>query len=529
MNGMRLPNGKQIFGVLGFEASAPNRLPMLKRMLTRIGLIVAVCCLSVCCQRHALAQAGLRESLERLDTNGNGEIDPREITPLSRPYLERIAETRRLSLSRPNPIDKLQEAARIYFAMQNGVTRDEVKPEREGQLRDFGMGRHEPMIPEFGIGDVKYPYTEDDLDDAERLVRRYDRDRDGTIDREEARRADWSRRDPFADDFNKDDRLNRLELAQRYARRRILSSDSSELIQKVRRTGNGIEPSKVDPRRDDSRNRRRRGGDTYRLAAGVMTRFDLNRSGMLEREESAKLGMPVAEIDLDRNGEISREELYNHLAQVQEQAGGLGEGIPGWFYERDTDRDNQVSLAEFAPEPTEELVTEFVSWDANDDGLITTAELAGSQAAMGGSFQSEEGLPLPPGRTVISEIEVDEDFLIADLNVKISITHSYVGCLDAFLTGPEGERIELFTEVGGGDDNFNETIFDDQAGNPIVKGRPPFEGSYVPEGLLKRQPGLSAYNGKSIKGIWQLVIRGTRSERFGMLHSWSLESRPVEE
>ncbi|MCM2372680.1 proprotein convertase P-domain-containing protein [Aporhodopirellula aestuarii] len=478
--------------------------------------------------QRVFAQAGLRESLEQLDTNGNGEIDPKEITPLARPYLERIAEARRMSLDRPNRIDKLQEAARIYYAKQNGVAREEVRPERVGQLRPFGTARHEPLVPEFGIGDVKYPYTEGDLDEAEKSLRRYDRDRDGTIDRDEARRGDWTHRDPFADDLNKDDRLSRLELAQRYARRRMLSSESSELLQKVKRAGTGIEPSKTVSRSDDYRGRRARGGTTQWLSASIMGRFDLNRNGKLEREESARLGMPVAEMDLDRNGEISREELHQHLEQVQEEVGGLNEGIPGWFYERDIDRDNQVSLAEFAPEPTPETIAEFVSWDANDDGLITTAELMGLRAAVGGTFRCDEGVALPPGRTVISEIEIDEDFLIADLNVQLSITHSYTGYLDAYLTGPGGERIELFTEVGGTDDNFNETIFDDQATNPIVKGRPPFEGSYIPEGLLKREPGLSIFNGKSVKGIWQLVIRGTRSDRFGMLHSWSLQARPLE-
>lgn len=31
-----------------------------------------------------------------------------------------------------------------------------------------------------------------------------------------------------------------------------------------------------------------------------------------------------------------------------------------------------------------------------------------------------------------------------------------------------------------------------------------------------------------MKGIWQLVIRGSRSDRFGMLHSWGLTVTPEE-
>ena len=110
----------------------------------------------------------------------------------------------------------------------------------------------------------------------------------------------------------------------------------------------------------------------------------------------------------------------------------------------------------------------------------------------------------------------------------LSITHSHTSYLDAYLTGPDGQRIELFTEVGGNDDHFDGTIFDDQSQTPITKARPPFQGSFIPEGALKRQPSLGSFNGKSVKGVWQLVVRGSRSERWGMLHSWELIVTPVD-
>nr|MBC8874928.1 proprotein convertase P-domain-containing protein [Planctomycetota bacterium] len=104
----------------------------------------------------------------------------------------------------------------------------------------------------------------------------------------------------------------------------------------------------------------------------------------------------------------------------------------------------------------------------------------------------------------------------------------YISYLDAYLTGPDGQRIELFTEVGGEGDHFDETILDDQGRYPIVKARPPFKGTFLPEALIKKQPSLSHFNGKSVKGVWQLVVRCTRSERFGMLHNWGLIVRPEE-
>ncbi len=353
----------------------------------------------------------------------------------------------------------------------------------------------------------------------------------GTLTARRRNAQDWTHRDPFDDDLNGDDRLSRLELAQRYARRRLLRGASNELVQKARRVGNGIESAEKEDEQNSREQSRwwQRGGNSYWLAASVLGRFDLNKNGRLEMQETQDLGIPTGMVDIDRDGELSRDELFAFLSQLQSEAGDPADGIPGWFYELDTNRDRQVSMAEFATEWTDEKLDEFASLDFNDDGFLTSLEVVKSKAMVGGSYSNRTAEVLPPGRTVISEIEISEDFLIGDLNVAISITHTHTGYLDAYLTGPDGQRIELFTEVGGHDDNFEETIFDDQSRYPITKARPPFKGTFMPEGLLKRQPSLSDFNEKSAKGVWQLVIRGTRSDRFGMLHHWSLLVRPIEQ
>jgi subtilisin-like proprotein convertase family protein/Ca2+-binding EF-hand superfamily protein len=491
---------------------------------TTTALVVGVCSCG-----ELYAQAGLRESLEKLDKNENGQIDPDEITPLARPYLERITKVRRMSLERSNDIDKLQEAARIYYALRNGVSDQDVRSEGESTVRPFGPEKDQPLIPEFGLGEIKYPYTQDDLDEADRTLRRYDRNRDGSVDREEAAIARWTHRNPFEADLNKDDRLNRLELAQRYARRRQLSDASGELRQKAWRTGSGVRSSERDEQRRDESQWWRRGGSRNWLTVTVLGRFDANRNGRLESEEAQNLGIPLGRIDADLDGELSREELQSFLTAMQDEAGDQADGLPGWFFELDADRDGQVAMSEFATEWTNDKLEEFAALDINDDGFLAAAEVASSKAMVGGSYRNETAQVLPPRMTIISEIEVSDDFVIADLNVQLSITHTNTSSLDAYLTGPDGQRIELFTEVGGSGDHFDQTIFDDQSRTPITKTKPPFEGSFLPEGLLKRQPSLSHFNGKSINGIWQLVIRGTRSDRFGMLHNWSLIAKPKDE
>lgn len=478
--------------------------------------------------KTAYGQSGLRESLERLDVDGDGEVEPEEITPLARPYLERITRAARMSIDRDNDIEDLQEAARRYHAQKNGASGRDVKPAGESTVKPFGMDDDEPLVPAFGLAEVKYPYTQDDLDFADRTMRSHDHNGDGYIDRAEAEHEEWTHRNPFDDDLNKDDRLSRMELTQRYARRRLLDDVSDELRRKDWRTGGEIRPTSRDrDRRDDSQWWRSRGNSTW-LTVSVLSRFDANKNGRLEPQEAQALGVPAAQIDIDRDGDLSREELHAYLQPLQEETGGLSEGIPGWFYELDSNRDRQVSMPEFTEEWTAEKVAEFDRLDINGDGLLTAEEVVRSKSMVGGSYTNHVAEVIPPGRTIISEIEVSEDYLIGDLNLQLSITHTYASRLDCYLTGPDGQRIELFTEVGGSDDNFDETIFDDQSRYPITKARPPFKGTFMPEGTAKRQPGLSHFNGKNVKGVWQLVIRATRSERFGMLHHWSLLVKPLD-
>ncbi|PAY18756.1 calcium sensor EFh [Rhodopirellula sp. SM50] len=480
-----------------------------------------------------LAQSGLRESLDLLDRNENGYIEPDEITTLSRPYLERIAEARRMSLDRPNRIENWQEAARIYHALKNGVAGERVRASDDRAVKSFRPRDEDPVVPEFGLPQVKYPYQFRDLEEADETLERYDRNRDGYLSRYEASRARWTHRDPFSMDLNNDDQLSRLELAQRYARRRMLSNDSSELIQQRRRTGSGVRPSEKES--EDDRRRRERsewwrtGGDRFWLTAAVLGRFDDNRNGRLEMEETVELGIPAGAVDADQNGELSRDELFAYFSNLQDQTGDQVEGLPGWFYELDLNRDKQVDLTEFATELTDARVAEFVALDTNQDGLLAPQEVMASKSMMGGVFENTDAEILPPKKTIVSEIDITENFLIADLNLQLSLTHTNVSHLDGYLTGPDGTRIELFTEIGGRDDHFDRTVFDDQASTPIVKARPPFEGSFQPEGLTKRQPSLAAFNGKTIHGVWQLTIRCSRSDRFGMLHRWSLIARPDEE
>jgi Ca2+-binding EF-hand superfamily protein len=52
----------------------------------------------------------------------------------------------------------------------------------------------------------------------------------------------------------------------------------------------------------------------------------------------------------------------------------LPPGLPEWFARKDTNEDGQISMAEFASRWTERDAREFIALDANNDGIITPEE-----------------------------------------------------------------------------------------------------------------------------------------------------------
>jgi uncharacterized repeat protein (TIGR01451 family) len=128
------------------------------------------------------------------------------------------------------------------------------------------------------------------------------------------------------------------------------------------------------------------------------------------------------------------------------------------------------------------------------------------------------GLPLPiqDNQDAIAVISVAEDFEITDLDVAVDISHTYTGDVDIYLRGPTGVEIALSRDNGGSGNDYDGTVFDDEAPTPIGDGSPPFAGSYRPE------VPLSTFDGLSSAGDWQLRVFDDGSGDTGMLNSWSL-------
>jgi subtilisin-like proprotein convertase family protein len=428
-------------------------------------------------------------------------------------------------LSRPNSVPRLEAAAKEYFEKRDRQSKDNVDPEPPAGPKGFGMDDDQTLVPGFGTATVRFPYTKDNVAEAESILKRSDRNGDGAIDRAEAERSRWTETNPFEADLNRDGKITKMELIQRYAKRNVMELRRGQQYKSPEIYDNG-EDNEWDWR--DWRRRREEDRGSRYLASTIMERFDFDKDNSLDPAEMKAAGIEVGKADFDRDGLVSRDELGQFLGtEMETVANQLSDAIPNWFFERDVNGDRQLQMVEFTNDWDAEKLDEFSSYDTNQDGILTTDEMLSSTNIVGGEFGNSQAKVLLPRDTVISEIVVDQDYTIGDLNVQVSITHTHDDHLDGYLLGPDGEQTELFTGVGGSDDHFDRTIFDDEAGENIAKSRPPFRGNFQPEALLKKQPGLSRYNGQNLKGVWQLIIRSSRSDRAGVLHGWSLNVRPA--
>lgn len=480
------------------------------------------------------------EWISRMDNDGNGFIEPDEISERGREYLLQFTRPYGIKLTRPNSVRILEEAAKRYRTVRESAATTPQQSTTENGIRGFNVDRDAPVIPGFGITEIPYPYTQSDLERAQRSLDRSDQNGDGLLDTPEIATADWTDRDPMENDLNHDGKLNKLELAQRYAKRRLLEERATLLpvtSLDPQASARRVE-SPLDRRAAFERSfRSSRAGQSFNgdrgsgsLAESIVERYDFDRNNLLDPNEMTSVGFSIAQLDLNRDGRADRDELAKFLAEESAtRAAQSQEFIPTWFFEKDRDRDGQVAMAEFSDDWSPEKIAEFDSFDLNHDGIITSNEILASKTVVGGRFNNQQAQVLIPRSTILSEIVVDEDYLIGELNVQLSITHTSVGLLDGYLIGPDGEQIELFTGVGGSDDHFNKTIFDDDAGLSITRAQPPFEGNFQPEAMERRGQSLNRYRGKNLQGTWQLMVRGSRSERAGILHGWSLIVQPNRE
>lgn len=110
---------------------------------------------------------------------------------------------------------------------------------------------------------------------------------------------------------------------------------------------------------------------------------------------------------------------------------------------------------------------------------------------------------------------IDESFGL--LSVCFDITHTYLADLHISLIAPDGTSVGIVSAIGGGDDNFTSTCFDQNASTPIGSGSAPYTGSYIPIDNLGE-----VNNGQIGNGTWTLRIHDNWAQDAGNLNVWTL-------
>jgi len=121
-------------------------------------------------------------------------------------------------------------------------------------------------------------------------------------------------------------------------------------------------------------------------------------------------------------------------------------------------------------------------------------------------------------------IEIPDHHTIIDLDVRISSTHTSIFDLQLFLQSPGGTILCLnmydFDEYIEGE-NYEQTIFDDEAQVAIEDGEPPFTGRFRPKAIDPFNL-LELFDGQDTFGQWHLRIYDAYYNDTGTLNSFEL-------
>jgi len=122
---------------------------------------------------------------------------------------------------------------------------------------------------------------------------------------------------------------------------------------------------------------------------------------------------------------------------------------------------------------------------------------------------------------VVSIINVQDDFLISDVNVIIDITHTSIWDIQIYLKAPSGTEILIYDRSCGSSSvlrkNVNAT-FDDAAASAVCNNADP-----AISGVTKSDNELSIFNGLSSLGDWEIKVVDNSSDDIGSINDWSIE------
>lgn len=163
----------------------------------------------------------------------------------------------------------------------------------------------------------------------------------------------------------------------------------------------------------------------------------------------------------------------------------------------------------------------------NNSASVTT-KVNGSMFVVEATHSSGDlSVPIPEEGMVEVTLPVNQDGLVSDVDFRVRLNHTFDRDVELYLIHPDGSKIELLADNGGGGDNYGAgaqscsgtfTELDDSATQFISPdGVAPFVGAFRPEQALAR------FQGKAAGGTWSLRIIDDEPPDSGTLFCWQLE------
>ena len=144
-------------------------------------------------------------------------------------------------------------------------------------------------------------------------------------------------------------------------------------------------------------------------------------------------------------------------------------------------------------------------------GLLPGIASAGSHTYQSGPI----AVPIPDNTTVFHDIVVPDSGSIGDLNVSVTLNHTWTGDLIVAVTHVDtGTQVILANRACGSVDNMS-AVFDDSATAAVGTICPLF-------GTFRPGTPLSVFNGELMGGTWRLTVQDAALLDTGTLTGWSL-------
>ena len=234
-----------------FQRPAFEKTTMIKITNTTrlIFSLLALLTASVLLPADANGQSRVELYLRNADLDGDGRIEPNEMTGPIRSYLR----SRGYEVTQRHRIrDIVKSESEKKSATPTPPADSKLKVPKFGVEVADGAG-----VSSFGITVEKVEYPESVNKTTRELFQRYDRNGDNFLDENEMRRGNWGSPDPSTNDTNGDGRLSFSEVQARYHDRETAQKRSEQAARDRSERGGGDEGERG--------NRGERGGDRTTL------------------------------------------------------------------------------------------------------------------------------------------------------------------------------------------------------------------------------------------------------------------------